>query len=169
KVGEKMGLFDFLKGSKEKDVELYNPVDGEVIPIEDVSDPVFSQKMMGDGYGIEPTNGEIYSPIKGEVVSVFPTKHALGLKTDNGIEVLVHIGIDTVELEGSPFEVFVSEGDKVTKDTLLANVDLEALKELEKSDTVIIVFTNMDDVDDFTIDHNGSQTHGEVIGSVTAK
>ena len=164
-----MGLFDFLKGSKEKDVELYNPVDGEVIPIEDVSDPVFSQKMMGDGYGIEPTNGEIYSPIKGEVVSVFPTKHALGLRTDNGIEVLVHIGIDTVELEGSPFEVFVSEGDKVTKDTLLANVDLEALKELEKSDTVIIVFTNMDDVDDFTIDHNGSQTHGEVIGSVTAK
>ena len=164
-----MGLFYFLKGSKEKDVELYNPVDGEVIPIEDVSDPVFSQKMMGDGYGIEPTNGEIYSPIKGEVVSVFPTKHALGLKTDNGIEVLVHIGIDTVELEGSPFEVFVSEGDKVTKDTLLANVDLEALKELEKSDTVIIVFTNMDDVDDFTIDHNGSQTHGEVIGSVTAK
>jgi len=164
-----MRLFDFLKGSKEKDVELYNPVDGEVIPIEDVSDPVFSQKMMGDGYGIEPTNGEIYSPIKGEVVSVFPTKHALGLKTDNGIEVLVHIGIDTVELEGSPFEVFVSEGDKVTKDTLLANVDLEALKELEKSDTVIIVFTNMDDVDDFTIDHNGSQTHGEVIGSVTAK
>lgn len=164
-----MGLFDFLKGSKEKDVELYNPVDGEVIPIEDVSDPVFSQKMMGDGYGIEPTNGEIYSPIKGEVVSVFPTKHALGLKTDNGIEVLVHIGIDTVELEGSPFEVFVSEGDKVTKDTLLANVDLEALKELEKSDTVIIVFTNMDDVGDFTIDHNGSQTHGEVIGSVTAK
>ena len=164
-----MGLFDFLKGSKEKDVELYNPVDGEVIPIEDVSDPVFSQKMMGDGYGIEPTNGEIYSPIKGEVVSVFPTKHALGLKTDNGIEVLVHIGIDTVELDGSPFEVFVSEGDKVTKDTLLANVDLEALKELEKSDTVIIVFTNMDDVDDFTIDHNGSQTHGEVIGSVTAK
>ena len=83
--------------------------------------------------------------------------------------VLVHIGIDTVGLEGSPFEVFVSEGDKVTKDTLLANVDLEALKELEKSDTVIIVFTNMDDVDDFTIDHNGSQTHGEVIGSVTAK
>ena len=136
-----MGLFDFLKGSKEKDVELYNPVDGEVIPIEDVSDPVFSQKMMGDGYGIEPTNGEIYSPIKGEVVSVFPTKHALGLKTDNGIEVLVHIGIDTVELEGSPFEVFVSEGDKVTKDTLLANVDLEALKELEKSDTVIMLMT----------------------------
>lgn len=164
-----MGLFDFLKGGKEKTIELYNPVDGEVISIEDVSDPVFSQKMMGDGYGIEPSNGEIYSPIEGEVVSVFPTKHALGLKTDNGIEVLVHIGIDTVELEGTPFEVFVSEGDKVTKETQIAQVDLAALKELDKPDTVIIVFTNMDDVDNFTIDQNGSQTHGEVIGSVTAK
>src|SRR5699024_7073773 len=97
------------------------------ISIEDVSDTVFSQKMMGDGYGVEPTNGEIYPPVEGEVVSVFPTKHALGLKTDNGIEVLVHIGLDTVELEGSPFEVFISEGDKVRNDPLLAHVDLEAL------------------------------------------
>lgn len=164
-----MGLFDFLKSGKEKTIELYNPVDGEVIPIEDVSDPVFSQKMMGDGYGVEPTNGEIYPPVEGEVVSVFPTKHALGLKTDNGIEVLVHIGIDTVELEGAPFEVFVSEGDKITSETKIAQVDLEALKELDKPDTVIIVFTNMDDVDNFTIDQNGPQTHGENIGSVTAK
>ena len=164
-----MGLFDFLKSGKEKTIELYNPVDGEVIPIEDVSDPVFSQKMMGDGYGVEPTNGEIYSPVEGEIVSVFPTKHALGLKTDNGIEVLVHIGIDTVELEGAPFEVFVSEGDKITSETKIAQVDLEALKELDKPDTVIIVFTNMDDVDNFTIDQNGPQTHGENIGSVTAK
>src|SRR5699024_12646007 len=107
-----MGLFDFLKGSKEKDVELYNPVDGEVIPIEDGSDPVFSQKMMGDGYGIEPTNGEIYSPIKGGGVSVFPTKHALGLKIYNGIEKLVHNRIDTVELDGSTFEDCGSRGDK---------------------------------------------------------
>src|SRR5690625_4943680 len=163
-----MGLFDFLKGSKEKDVELYNPVDGEVIPIEEVSDPVFSQKMMGDGYGVEPTNGEIYSPIDGEVVSVFPTKHALGLKTDNGIEVLVHIGVDTVELEGDPIEILVSEGDKVTGDTHIATVDLEALKAADKPDTVIIVFTNMDDVESFTLDRNGTQTHGEVIGVVTA-
>src|SRR5699024_174265 len=163
-----MGLFDFLKSGKNKSVELYNPVDGEVIPIEEVSDPVFSQKMMGDGYGIEPTNGEIYSPVDGEIVSVFPTKHALGLKTDNGIEVLVHIGIDTVELEGAPFEVLVAEGDKVTGTTQIAKVDLEALKAADKPDTVIIVFTNMDDVDNFTIDRNGTQTHGEVIGNVTA-
>lgn len=163
-----MGLFDFFKSGENKSVELYNPVDGEVIPIEEVSDPVFSQKMMGDGYGVEPTNGDIYSPIDGEVVSVFPTKHALGLKTENGIEVLVHIGVDTVELEGAPFEVFVSEGDKVTGETLIANVDLEALKAADKPDTVIIVFTNMDDVDSFTLDRNGTQAHGEVIGVVSA-
>lgn len=163
-----MGLFDFLKKGEKKSVELYNPVDGEVIPIEEVSDPVFSQKMMGDGYGVEPTNGEIYSPIDGEVVSVFPTKHAVGLKTENGIEVLVHIGVDTVELEGGPFEILVSEGDKVTGETKLANVDLDALKAADKPDTVIIVFTNMDDVESFTLDRNGTQTHGEVIGVVKA-
>lgn len=157
-----------MKSGKDKSVELYAPVDGEIISIEEVSDPVFSQKMMGDGYGVEPTNGEIYSPIDGEVVSVFPTKHALGLKTDNGIEVLVHIGIDTVELEGAPFEVLVAEGDKVTGTTQIAKVDLEALKAADKPDTVIIVFTNMDDVDNFTIDRNGTQTHGEVIGTVSA-
>ena len=164
-----MGLFDFLKSGKNKSVELYNPVDGEVIPIEEVSDPVFSQKMMGDGYGIEPTNGEIYSPVDGEIVSVFPTKHALGLKTDNGIEVLVHIGVDTVELEGAPFEVFVSEGDKVTGETLIANVDLEALKAADKPDTVIIVFTNMDAVEGFTLSKPGRSSQGELIGEVSSK
>lgn len=163
-----MGLFDFLKGNKNKNVELYNPVDGEVIPIEEVSDPVFSQKMMGDGFGVEPTNGDVYSPIKGEVVSVFPTKHAVGLKADNGIEVLVHIGVDTVELDGAPFEVFVSEGDKVSDTTKLATVDLEALKAANKPDTVIIVFTNMDDVDNYSLTSMGSSVHGDVIGEVSS-
>lgn len=163
-----MGLFDFLKGNKNKNVELYNPVDGEVIPIEEVSDPVFSQKMMGDGFGVEPTNGDVYSPIKGEVVSVFPTKHAVGLKAENGVEVLVHIGVDTVELDGAPFEVFVSEGDKVSETTKLATVDLEALKAADKPDTVIIVFTNMDDVDNYSLTSTGSRVHGDVIGEVSS-
>lgn len=163
-----MGLFDFLKGDKNKSVELYNPVDGDVIPIEEVSDPVFSQKMMGDGFGVEPTNGDVYSPVSGEVVSVFPTKHAIGLKADNGIEVLVHIGVDTVELEGAPFEIFVTEGDKVTETTQLAKVDLEALKAADKPDTVIIVFTNMDDVDNYSLSITGNAGRGDVIGEVSS-
>lgn len=163
-----MGLFDFLKGDKNKNVELYNPVDGDVIPIEEVSDPVFSQKMMGDGFGVEPTNGDVYSPVSGEVVSVFPTKHAIGLKADNGIEVLVHIGVDTVELDGAPFEILVTEGDKVTETTQLAKVDLEALKAAEKPDTVIIVFTNMDDVDNYSLSTTGNAVHGDIIGEVSS-
>lgn len=163
-----MGLFDFLKKNKTTDVELFNPVAGEVIPIEDVSDPVFSQKMMGDGFGVEPADGDVYSPAAGEVVSIFPTKHALGLKLDNGVELLIHIGVDTVELEGKPFEILVSEGAQVTPDTLLAKVDLAALEEAGKKDTVIIVFTNMDVVNHYNLTKTGDTARGELIGEVTA-
>lgn len=167
--GRQMALFDFLKKGNNKDIELYNPVDGDVISIEDVADPVFAQKMMGDGSGVQPSNGQIYSPINGKVTSVFPTKHALGLEADNGVEVLVHIGIDTVELEGGPFEIHVSEGDKVTPETLLATVNFDAVKQAGKGDTVIIVFTNMDAVEDYTLSNTGTLTHGDTIGKVTTK
>jgi glucose-specific phosphotransferase system IIA component len=163
-----MALFDFLKKDGNKEAELFNPVEGEVIPLEEVSDPVFSQKMMGDGFGVEPANGEIYSPIEGKVVSIFPTSHALGLELANGIEVLVHIGVDTVELEGGPFEIHVSEGENITKDTHLATVDLAALEEAEKPDTVIIVFTNMDVVEDYTLENTGNVPRGERVGEVSS-
>ena len=161
-----MALFDFMKKDKKKEATLYKPVEGEVISIEEVPDPVFSQKMMGDGFGVEPTNGEIYSPAEGKVVSVFPTKHALGLELGNGVEVLVHIGVDTVELEGGPFEIHVKEGDTVSQDTLLASVDLNALDAAEKPKTVIVVFTNMDEVKSFTLDKTGALSPGDVIGEV---
>lgn len=164
-----MALFDFLKKGDNKNVEFFNPVDGEVIPIEEVSDPVFSQKMMGDGFGVEPDNGKVYSPVNGKVVSVFPTKHALGLELDNGVEVLVHIGVDTVELEGGPFEIHVKEGDKVTSDTLLASVDLEGVKAAGKDNTVIIVFTNMDVIENYSLTKTGQVSQGEVIGELSSK
>lgn len=163
-----MALFDFLKKGGNKDAELYNPVEGEVIPLEEVSDPVFSQKMMGDGFGVEPENGQVYSPIEGKVVSIFPTNHALGLELDNGIEVLVHIGVDTVELEGGPFEIHVSEGDKVSADTLLATVDLVALEEADKPDTIIVVFTNMDTVENYNLSKTGATAQGEVVGEISS-
>lgn len=161
-----MALFDFMKKDKKKEAKLYNLVEGEVISIEEVPDPVFSQKMMGDGFGVEPVNGEIYAPGEGKVVSVFPTKHALGIELTNGVEVLVHIGVDTVELEGGPFEIHIKEGDKVSQDTLLASVDLNALDAAEKPQTVIVVFTNMDEVKSFTLDKTGPSSPGEAIGEV---
>ena len=161
-----MALFDFMKKDKKKEAKLYNLVEGEVISIEEVPDPVFSQKMMGDGFGVEPANGEIYAPGEGKVVSVFPTKHALGIELTNGVEVLVHIGVDTVELEGGPFEIHIKEGDKVSQDTLLASVDLHAFDGTHKPQTVIVVFTNMDEVKSFTLDKTGPSSPGEAIGEV---
>ncbi|SFC26209.1 PTS system IIA component, Glc family (TC 4.A.1) [Alkalibacterium subtropicum] len=168
-----MGMFDFLKGkgNEEKDpkVILTSPVNGKVIPIEEVEDPVFSQKMMGDGFGVDPSDGDVYAPGSGKVVSVFPTQHAVGLEMDNGVEVLVHIGIDTVELEGGPFDTLVKEGDTVTSETKISTVDLAGLKEAGKKETVIVVFTNMDQVDDYSLDTTGDTTRGTEIGTVTSK
>ncbi|WP_445266948.1 PTS sugar transporter subunit IIA, partial [Staphylococcus aureus] len=93
-------MFGFLKKKNEvvENNTMYAVANGTVIPISEVNDPVFSQKMMGDGYAVVPENGEIYAPIEGEVLSVFQTKHAIGLKMTNGLEILLHMGIDTVEL-----------------------------------------------------------------------
>lgn len=168
-----MGVFDFLKGNKNEakdpNATLSNPVNGKVIPIEEVEDPVFSQKMMGDGFGVLPSDGDVYAPGTGKVVSVFPTQHAVGLELDNGVEVLVHIGIDTVELEGGPFDTLVKEGDKVTPETKISTVDLKGLNEAGKKDTVIVVFTNMDQVNNFTLNTTGETTKGSEIGSVSSK
>ncbi len=103
----------FGKGKEvQKDIAIYAPLTGEYVKIEDIPDPVFAQKMMGEGFGINPTEGEVVSPIAGRVDNVFPTKHAIGLKADNGLELLVHIGLDTVQLDGEGFEVLVSSGDE---------------------------------------------------------
>lgn len=99
--------------------------DGIVIPIDSVEDEAFSQKMMGDGYAIQPQSGEIYSPIDGIITTLFPTKHAIGIKNKKGLEILIHMGLDTVELEGDSFEIKVSQGQKVNKNQLIAKMNLK--------------------------------------------
>ena len=133
--------------------------DGEVISIETVSDDVFSQKMMGDGYFIDPSDGHIYSPVDGTITTVFPTKHAIGITTTNGLDVLIHMGIDTVNLDGKPFDVKVTQGQKVKQGDLLARVDLEQIKEAKKETSMIVVLTNMDDIDTFVLTKTGTVTH----------
>lgn len=132
-------MFGF--GKKEK--EIHAPVDGELIQINQVNDPVFSTKAMGEGFAIDPSNGKIFSPIKGTVTSIFPTKHAIGLVDKDGLEVLIHIGIDTVELAGEGFELLVAEGAKVKPSTPLVKVDLDYLAEKGKEATTMIVFPNL--------------------------
>ena len=146
--------------------EVETVADGEVIAISDVKDPVFSQKMMGDGFAVEPENGNIYSPVAGTVTSIFPTKHALGLLTDNGLEVLVHIGLDTVSLEGKPFEVHVAEGQKVAAGDLLVTADLEAIKAAGRETSTVVVFTNAQAIKSVTVETFGKVAVKTVVAKV---
>ncbi len=140
--------------------------DGEVVKLEDVKDPVFSQKMMGDGFAVEPANGKIYSPVAGKVTSVFPTKHALGLLTEAGLEVLVHIGLDTVSLEGKPFEVHVAEGQTVAAGDLLVTADLAAIKEAGRETATVVVFTNAPAIKSVTVEKFGKVAAKTVVAKV---
>ena len=146
--------------------EVYSVADGEVIALEQVKDPVFSQKMMGDGFAVEPANGNIVSPVSGTVSSIFPTKHALGLVTEAGLEVLVHIGLDTVSLEGKPFTVHVTEGQKVVAGDLLVTADLDAIREAGRETSTIVVFTNGDVIKSVNLEQTGSHAAKTVVAKV---
>lgn len=136
--------------------EVYSVADGQVIELEQVKDPVFAQKMMGDGFAVEPANGNIVSPVSGTVSSVFPTKHALGLVTESGLEVLVHIGLDTVSLEGKPFTVHVAEGQKVAAGDLLVTADLDAIRAADRETSTVVVFTNAEAIKSVKLEQTGS-------------
>jgi len=136
--------------------EVYSVADGQVVALEQVKDPVFAQKMMGDGFAVEPANGNIVSPVSGTVSSIFPTKHALGLVTEAGLEVLVHIGLDTVSLEGKPFEVKVSEGQTVAAGDLLVEADLDAIRAAGRETSTVVVFTNGDAIKSVTLEQTGT-------------
>ncbi|WP_084868469.1 PTS transporter subunit IIBC [Streptococcus oralis] len=136
--------------------EVYSVADGQVVALEQVKDPVFAQKMMGDGFAVEPANGNIVSPVTGTVSSIFPTKHALGLVTESGLEVLVHIGLDTVSLEGKPFTVHVSEGQKVAAGDLLVTADLDAIRAAGRETSTVVVFTNGDAIKSVKLEQTGS-------------
>ncbi|KMY52951.1 PTS glucose transporter subunit IIA [Bacillus sp. FJAT-27231] len=144
-------MFKKLFGKKEaasETISVYAPVSGRFIPLEEVQDPVFAQKMMGDGVAIEPSEGTIVSPIKGEVVLVFPTKHAIGLKAENDAELLVHIGLDTVIMNGEGFTLHVAEGEEVAPGDKLVTFDLELVKLKAKSAITPVVITNSDNIQD---------------------
>lgn len=136
---------------KEKSINLYKVVKGEILPLENVADDVFSSKMMGNGFAVKPENGEIFAPASGKIITVAATKHAIGMKTNDGIELLIHLGIDSVSLNGKGFNILVNEGDSVTPKTNIAQVDLGYLKKKGIDDTIIVVMTNLDKSTKFNI------------------
>ncbi|WP_035401381.1 glucose-specific PTS transporter subunit IIBC [Bacillus sp. NRRL B-14911] len=133
-----------------------SPIKGEIKPITEVPDAVFSGKMMGDGFAIVPSEGTIVSPVDGKIVNLFPTKHALGLLSDSGREILIHVGIDTVNLKGQGFETLVKENDRVEKGQPLLKVDLDFVKENAPSIMTPIVFTNLAEGEAVVINKTGS-------------
>ncbi|KXZ40324.1 PTS system, glucose subfamily, IIA component [Alkalithermobacter thermoalcaliphilus JW-YL-7 = DSM 7308] len=123
--------------------EFLSPISGKILSIEDVPDKVFSQRIMGDGFAIDPSSGEVVSPVNGEVSTLFHTKHAIGLTADDGTEVLIHFGIDTVNMGGEGFEALVSEGDKVKAGQLILKVDIDKIKDKVPSLITPVIFTNL--------------------------
>lgn len=138
-----------------------SPITGEIKPISEVPDAVFSEKMMGDGFAIIPEDGTIVSPVDGTIVNFFPTKHAIGIESDTGLEVLIHVGIDTVKLEGNGFEALIAQGDKVKAGQPLLQVDLDYVKNNATSIITPIVFTNLKAGQSIVIEKTGKVTSSE--------
>ncbi|WAH35628.1 PTS sugar transporter subunit IIA [Alicyclobacillus dauci] len=137
-------------GDDSQEITILAPVDGEVVPLEDVEDPMFSQKMLGDGLAVRPTSDTIVAPVSGTLTQIFPTGHAAGITTRQGIEVLIHVGIDTVELKGEGFTKLVEQGAQVEAGTPLIRLDLDKLGKTAKSLVTPVIITNMDKVEQLT-------------------
>lgn len=141
-----------------------------VIPITEVNDEMFSAKLMGDGYAVLPIAGEVYAPIDGTIKSIFPTKHAIGIETEAEIEVLLHMGVDTVELQGEPFTVFIKENQTIAKGDKIAEIDLLKIEKAGYASDLIVVFTNQEAVGDYKLVKSGVFVKAnEVVGTILAK
>lgn len=128
---------------KPKPADIVSPMCGTIIPLEKVNDPVFSEKSMGDGFAVKFSEGNVYSPVDGEIILTFPTKHAIGIKSDDRNEILVHIGLDTVTLNGEGFDLKVEVGQRVQKGDLLVEVKHEFFKDKGIDMTSPIIITNL--------------------------
>lgn len=151
-------------------IDVYSPAQGVMIPMNQVADEVFSTNIMGDGYAIQPTENTIYTPVAGKISSIFPTQHALGIMTPTGLEVLLHMGVDTVDLKGEPFTMKAKVGQAVKAGDEIAIMDLAAVKAAGKGKDIIVAFTNGDVVANIALTELGKAvTPNQTVGQVTTK
>ena len=136
-------MFGFKK--KERIDELASPVNGKMIDLKEVPDKVFASEMMGPGVAFISNDGKIYSPCDGELITVFPTKHAIGIKASNGAEILIHFGLDTVQIEGKGFRQVAKEGQRLKKGDLILDVDIVFLQKKGYAIETPMVITNSDE------------------------
>lgn len=147
--------------SAKKQETIIAPVTGRLVPIEEVPDPTFAEKMLGDGVAIIPSDGVVVAPVDGEVISLFPTKHAIGIKSKQGLELLIHIGLETVNMKGEGFETFVEVGDKVSVGTKLISFSIELIQQKASDIITPIVITNADILKELTRGEMSGVTKGE--------
>ena len=168
----KTNLEAFLQTSAADQVssgeEIKSPMNGMVIPLSEVPDAVFSSEMLGKGFGVEPSEGKAYAPVDGEVTTVFDTKHAIGLMSKHGVELLIHIGMDTVKLNGKGFDVKVKTGDQVKAGDLLAEFDMDLIKGEGYPVTTAVVVTNTDDCEEIGEVRTGAATKDTEVLTVKA-
>ena len=155
-------MFKGLFGKKEKNNKLYAPLKGEAVLLENIEDPMFAQKILGDGIAIEPSEGKVYSPADGTVSMIADTKHAIGINTQDGLELLIHIGMDTVALKGEGYIPKVEAGASVKKGDLLMEFDMDFIKEKGYSCVTPMIVTHMDDIKGVT-PHAGAAVPGETV------
>lgn len=164
-----MGLFDFFKKKKEEEwFNIYSPLNGKVIPLSEIPDEAFSQKMIGDGCGIEPTEGSVCAPVAGDI-DIFATNHAVSFDVPNGLELIVHFGIDTVKLNGEGFTRVAESGSSVNVKDELVKYDLDYIKANAKSTRTPVIVANMDQVEALEVVANGDVKVGDLLMRVKIK
>lgn len=158
-----MGLFDNIFGKKEEKIQIFAPVEGKLVPLSEVSDPTFAEEILGQGAAVIPSGNQFFSPVDGTLTTVFPTGHAVALTSADGVEVLLHVGLDTVKLNGKHFTVHVEEGQQVKKGDLLLEADLEQIK-AEGFDTITpVVICNTEEFSEIGMARGGNVTVGDVV------
>ncbi len=165
-----MGFWGNLFGGREQPAPperiVCSPLKGVVIPLAEVEDPVFSEGIIGPGVGIRPEEGRLYAPADGEVTAAYPTGHALALKTPDGMEVMIHIGIDTVKLNGSGFELHTKAGEQVKKGDLLVSFDIPAITEAGYKVTTMVLVSNAAEIGSMTEPVLGAVNAGDRLYSI---
>ena len=160
-------MVNLFKKFFSKPVELFAPATGKLLSLSSVPDKMFAQKIMGDGYAVEPVENDLYCPLNATITNIFSTKHAISLTTDSGLEVLLHLGIDTVELKGKPFNLLVKKDQAINAGDLIGTMDLKQIMVAEKSPDIMVIFTNMTKIKDLSIISPTNVQHREKISKLT--
>ncbi len=163
-----MGFFSKLFGKKENETKyngnhIYAPLEGKVVPLSEVPDPTFSEGMLGNGVAIQPVDGKVCSPVNGTVDMMFDTGHAVSLVSETGVEILIHVGLETVGLNGGPFKIHVKNGDTVKKGQLLMEADLAAIKAAGLNTITPVLVCNTDDYPTFNVTTGKDVTNADVV------